>query len=297
MFHRGFQSDNSNGDFAGDKIVEVVRNQQTSSVLITRDYEFKDITEENFQNYFDHDLKLTVTDSKVHVSNRAKHDKSKSLKIKSTGEAEKNIETILKSFWRDNQAKESNNQRILKALEILSSRAASKAAKHADKIANKPTKAEKFLATVSKMATSEEGETKKSKNSTLHFSLSKLFLNKSSYVEHGHCQGSILDLYTSIEVAGPFLSNELERKLNPMLIHIKSIGPLPETPIALDQLKRTCGRPYVEFSIFNQVYKTPEVELTSTLRFNTSFVLLAGKVCFLLVFLITITLYRYRAVC
>ena len=248
-------------------------------MLVTRDYEFKEVTEENFQSYFDHDLKLTVTDSKVHVSNRAKHDKSKNLKIKSTGEAGKNIDTILESFWRNNQAKESNNQRILKALEILSSRAASKAAKHADKIANKPTKAEKFLSTVSKMATTEEGETKKTKNSTLNFSLSKLFLNKTSYIEHGHCQGSILDLYASFVMDGPFLSNQLERKLNPMLIYVKSVGPLPETPIGLDQLKRTCARPFVEFSIFNKIYKTPEVDLSTTLRFNTSFVILAGKVC------------------
>ena len=282
------QSLYSNGDFAGDKIVEVVRGQHTSSVLITRDYEFKDVTEANFQSYFDHDLKLTVTDSKVHVSNRAKHDKSKNLKVKSTGEAGKTVDKVLRAFWRDNEAKESNNQRILKTLDILSSRAASKAAKHADKTVSKPTKAEKFLATVSKMATTDEGDTKKTKNSSLTFSLSKLFLNKSSYIEHGHCQGSILDLYASIELAEPFLTNELERQLNPMLIHIKSVSPLPETPIALGLLKRTCSRPYVQFSIFNETYKTPEVDLCSTLRFNSSFVVLAGKVVFFHLIFITL---------
>ena len=60
--------------------------------MVKREHEFKEVTEQNYSNYFDHVMKVTVSDSKVHVSNRAKHDKSKSLKAKTSDTLDQIVE-------------------------------------------------------------------------------------------------------------------------------------------------------------------------------------------------------------
>ena len=240
--------------------------------MIKREHEFKDVTEQNYSNYFDHTIKVTVSDSKVHVSNRAKHDKSKSLKAKTSDTLDQIVE-IKRQFGIRSEDKD----RVKKLAENWVPRSVSKNAKN-DKTVIKPTKAEKFVSTVTKSMVSDETEMKKNKFSTVDLALSKLFTNQQSIIEHGVCQGGIFDLYCQVTLEEPFISDKLEKILNPMLIQIKSVGPLPNSPISIAELRKSCSRPFVQFSLFYEVYTTQQVDFDENLRFNTSFVILTGRV-------------------
>ena len=47
----------------------------------------------------------------------------------------------------------------------------------------------------------------------------------------------IEDMFVSVQLSGPLLSEEQKKELNPMIIKIHSVTNMPETPLSHDQLK------------------------------------------------------------
>ena len=269
------------GDYIGDELIEIVHKDEHSSIMmITRQHEFKEVTENNYSGYFEHTLRMTASDSKVHVSNRAKHDKTKNSKAKSVNTL-KLIDKVKNDYWRgDLSGLDENERRVAKLAETWVPRSTSKNAKNAQVTVAKATKAEKFLATVAKQVvvntTDDEVNKKNTKLSIVELPLATLFTNQESLIEHGTCQAGIFDLYCHVQLAEPFLSESLERALNPMSIHIKSVAPLPTTPLDLDQLRVQCARPYVQFCLFDKLYTSRPLDLSRRLRFDATFVVLTG---------------------
>ena len=51
-------------DYIGDEVIEIVhKNEHSSIVMLTRQHEFKEATEHNYSGYFEHTLRMTVSDS------------------------------------------------------------------------------------------------------------------------------------------------------------------------------------------------------------------------------------------
>ncbi|XP_013407741.1 uncharacterized protein LOC106171815 [Lingula anatina] len=60
------------------------------------------------------------------------------------------------------------------------------------------------------------------------------------------------DLFFTVTVDGPLMSEEQHRALNPMIIKVHSATNMPETPLTYSQLKQKCDPAYIKYQFYKQ---------------------------------------------
>ena len=152
--------------------------------------------------------------------------------------------------------------------------------------ANKMSKAEKLVASLAKSLVEAEKENPSSMtptskgpkaNSAIDIDFGQFFTNKVKIYERAnYSNDSVFDFYAIAELDTPLLSDEKLSELNPMLVSIRDLGPLPQKPTSIETLKQLCHPVKVEFDLFGERFRSRALPHEKMLRIQSDFVILLG---------------------
>ena len=152
--------------------------------------------------------------------------------------------------------------------------------------ANKMSKAEKLVAGLAKSLVEAEKDNPSSMtptskgpkpNSAIDIDFGRFFTNEVKIYERAnYCNDSVFDFYAMAELDTPLLSDEKLSELNPMLISIRDLGPLPQKPTSIEKLKHLCHPVMVEFDLFGERFRSRALPHEEILRIKSDFVILLG---------------------
>ena len=198
------------------------------------------------------------------------------------------INEAQQKWFPSNKMVSKNMQNIHhRAQEYNANRAPSRAKTAANNAgAKKMSKAEKLVASLAKsMAETEKDNpssmTPTSKgpkpNSAIDIDFGRFFTNKLKIYERAnYSNDSVFDFYTIAELDTPLLSEEKLSELNPMLVSIRDLGPLPQKPTSIEKLKQLCHPVVVEFDLFGERFRSRALPHGEMMRIQSDFVILLG---------------------
>nr|XP_039250444.1 uncharacterized protein LOC120328106 [Styela clava] len=89
---------------------------------------------------------------------------------------------------------------------------------------------------------------------------------------------NVEDMFVSVSVGGKLMPVDLERKLNPLVITVRSVKDLPETPIPRITLSNLCQDVYCSYEFLDlPIHKTRKRHHNKDVYFEDMHVILAGK--------------------
>ena len=152
--------------------------------------------------------------------------------------------------------------------------------------AKKISKAEKLVASLAKSMAEAEKDNPSSmtptskgpkSNAAIDIDFGRFFTNKLKIYERSNFSSdSVFDFYAIAEVDTPLLSDEKLSELNPMLVSIGDLGPLPQKPASIEKLKQLCHPVVVEFNLFGELFRSRALPHAEMLRIQSDFVILLG---------------------
>nr|KAG5711366.1 hypothetical protein BaRGS_006063 [Batillaria attramentaria] len=85
------------------------------------------------------------------------------------------------------------------------------------------------------------------------FKMSLLFSGTTSVTSRLQSAVSgVEDMFITVALDQPLLSDELKSALNPMIITVKSVTDMPDTPMSFEELRTKCQPVYVKYKFFKQ---------------------------------------------
>ena len=251
-------------------------------LIYSCDYDITVSKEADYLKLFDHKVTATLVDSKLQVANRARHESAKAFKSKIFMNNWSDID-YAQLGWFDNDQQLINDHK--KQLHNLAQQYSSARAPSRSKSQAKTSKSDKLIigmrkAIVEEAAASNISISKSSKgpNATTSMDFGLFFSNKLNHFERcENCNGNVFDFYCSAQLSEPLLHQKAEMEFNPMIISLKSIGPMPDTPVPISEIRKKCRPLQIEFELFGKTYSTRPIAMERFIRVNSDFIILLGR--------------------
>lgn len=200
----------------------------------------------------------TIVEVKHEEENNAENTKNEHLSQKETEESEKHE---IQNVEKGSKHKKSSKQQIQ---------------------LNKEKKALSVPKLTSKEEAARIKEAKKeielNGNCSIRLPFARLFAGNQTVTERLTTQvEAVLGIFMTISLNESLLSKDQAKKLNPLVIEIKSATDLPSTPVSYDQLRNRCKPAFTKYKIFNEPKRTSkELEQNCNLFFDDINIILAG---------------------